>query len=90
MGIVKSKSISFWWPGIDNDVERFIKNCGICASQLPDPRKCELVPWKSSNRPSSRIHLDYAGPFKDFYFLILVDSYSNWIEVSKTLIVNSQ
>ena len=29
-----------------------------------------------------RIHIDYAGPYQDHYFLIIVDAKSKWIEVS--------
>ena len=28
-----------------------------------------------------RIHVDFAGPLEDFYYLIVVDSYSKWPEV---------
>ena len=29
----------------------------------------------------SRIHVDFAGPLEDFYYLIVEDSYSKWPEV---------
>lgn len=87
MGIVKTKSICrsyFWWPGIDREIENLIRNCSACNILQPDPRKAELIPWVNPNISWSRIHLDYAGPFHGFYFLIIVDAYSKWIEVFKT------
>lgn len=87
MGIVKTKAMCrsyFWWPGIDKDVESMIKSCKACNLLLPDPKMTELIPWKSAQAPWSRIHIDYAGPFKGFHFLVVVDSFSKWIEVGKT------
>lgn len=85
-GIVKSKSIArsyVWWPGIDEDISGMVKNCRSCISVLPNPEKAELIPWNCPGKPWSRIHIDFAGPFLNFYFLVVVDAYSKWIEVIK-------
>lgn len=85
-GVVKSKSIArsyVWWPGIDEDIANMIKNCRSCISVLPNPVKSELIPWKCPGKPWSRIHIDFAGPFLNYYFLVVVDAYSKWIEVIK-------
>ena len=37
--------------------------------------------WPKTEQPWSRIHVDFAGPLEDFYYLIVVDSYSKWPEV---------
>ncbi|GBP27290.1 Uncharacterized protein K02A2.6 [Eumeta japonica] len=34
--------------------------------------------------PWSRIHIDYAGPYLNNYFLIVVDAYTKWLEVVPT------
>lgn len=85
-GIVKTKSIArsyVWWPGIDDDISEMVKNCRSCISVLPNPEKAELIPWKCPGKPWSRIHIDFAGPFLNYYLLVVVDSYSKWIEVIK-------
>lgn len=87
MGIVKTKSICrshFWWPNLDNDIETLIKGCEQCCLSLPDPRKSDLIPWRSEEHPWKRIHLDYAGPINNVFLLIIVDAYSKWIEVFQT------
>lgn len=92
MGIVKTKSISrtHFWPNLDSDIEAMVKGCVQCCSMLPDPRKAELIPWRSEERPWSRIHLDFAGPIKNTYLLIIVDAYSKWIEVFRTKNTNGE
>ncbi|BES93435.1 Hypothetical Protein NTJ_06246 [Nesidiocoris tenuis] len=37
--------------------------------------------WQTPASPMERIHVDYAGPFKNHYFLIIVDAYSRWVDV---------
>ena len=38
-------------------------------------------PWPKTDQPWSRIHIDFAGPLEDHYYLIVVDRYSKWPEV---------
>ena len=45
-----------------------------------------MRPWEWPSQPWSRIHIDYAGPLQGKMFLVVVNAYSKWIEVS---IVNS-
>lgn len=40
-----------------------------------------LHQWELATRPWQRIHLDFAGPFQQSMFLIIVDAYSKWPEV---------
>ncbi|XP_064472917.1 uncharacterized protein K02A2.6-like [Ornithodoros turicata] len=40
-------------------------------------------PWMPPSRPWSRVHLDYAGPFYGRNFLVGVDTYSRWPEVTQ-------
>lgn len=87
MGIVKSKSIArsyVWWPGIDDDLEKFIKGCEACATVRPSPPKTELKPWENTGKAWSRLHIDYAGPINGNHFLIIMDSFSKWIEIFQT------
>lgn len=91
-GIVKTKSLArsfMWWPGIDADIERMIKGCSSCLSVRPDPQKASLIPWQVPERVWSRVHIDFAGPLKKNYFLIITDAYSKWPEVFKTKEITS-
>lgn len=45
------------------------------------PPKALLHPWEWPERPWSRLHADFAGPFMGHYFLLVVDAYSKWLEV---------
>lgn len=40
-----------------------------------------MMPWPFPEKPWSRLHIDFAGPMKNRYLLIVVDAYSKWIEV---------
>ena len=40
-----------------------------------------LYPWSWPTRPWERIHIDFAGPFMNKSFFIVVDAYLKWAEV---------
>ena len=69
-----------YWTGIDEDIEQVVRNCNTCA-QVFDPCKGTVNPWVWPSRPGQRIHADFAGPFQNNMFLIVVDACSKWIEV---------
>ena len=83
-GVVRMKSIArshMWWPGIDKQLEELVKSCDRCQSVKSSPAPAPLHPWIWPSRPWQRIHIDYAGPFKQKMFLIVVDAHSKWPEV---------
>ena len=47
-----------------------------------NPKKAPLQTWEYPTRRWERIHVDFAGPFLGKMFLIAVDAYSKWCEVS--------
>ena len=69
-----------YWPSMDQDITNMVKTCKGCALAAKAPPIIHK-PWPKSEQPWSRIHIDYAGPLEDFYYLIMVDSYSKWPEV---------
>jgi hypothetical protein len=71
-----------WWPKLDSDIERLTKSCDTCVSFQKAPPKAPLYQWDWPQKPWSRIHIDFAGPFLGKMFLITVDSHSKWIDVS--------
>lgn len=79
--LARSKVI---WPTMNSEIERKVKSCTICAESVKAPIKCTLKSWPIAEKPWSRIHADYAGPVNGVYYLVIVDSYSNWPEIFKT------
>jgi hypothetical protein len=70
-----------WWPGLDKELEAIVRSCPTCLESRHMPRRAELHPWEWPSQPWHRIHVDYAGPVKNKYFLIVVDAHSKWVEI---------
>ena len=82
-GINRMKSLMrsyVYWPKMDNDNRDMIEKCKGCALVAKAPL-ITFKPWSKTEQPWSRIHVDFAGPLEDFYYLNVVDSYSKWPEV---------
>ena len=45
------------------------------------PASAPVHSWERTNNPWERLHIDYLGPFMGKMFLVIVDSYSKWVEV---------
>ncbi|KAL3205994.1 hypothetical protein MRX96_040441 [Rhipicephalus microplus] len=56
----------------------------------PEMPRAPVHPWEASRNPWSCLHMDFAGPFQGQTFLIVVDSYSKWLEVIPTSSMTSQ
>ncbi|XP_050709686.1 uncharacterized protein K02A2.6-like [Eriocheir sinensis] len=83
-GIVRAKAVArsyMWWPGVDKDIETYIKQCTSCAIHQNDPKPARFHPWEYPRYPWQRLHIDYAGPFLGHSYLIVVDAYSKWPEI---------
>ncbi|UYV77576.1 K02A2.6-like [Cordylochernes scorpioides] len=72
---------SIWWPGMDSSIEIITKNCRTCLSNegLPHQR---TESWPKYAGPWRRVHMDYFN-FKNRLFLLAVDSFTSWVEVSE-------
>ena len=70
-----------YWPDMDKDIENMVKSCKSCVSVTKAP-PIKFNPWPKTDKPSSRLHIDYAGPIKGTYFVI-VDSFTKYPEVCK-------
>jgi transposase InsO family protein/predicted aspartyl protease len=84
LGMARMKSMArmlFFWPGLDQDIEDLARRCDVCAAAGPEIQKVPLRQWESSTTPWQRLHIDFAGPFQNAMWLIVVDSYSCWPEV---------
>lgn len=92
-GMARTKLLArskVYWPGIDDDIERTIKGCGVCAVNSKTPSKCTLRSWPIPRAPWSRIHLDFAGPVNGLYYLVIVDALSNWPEIFKMTTITTE
>ena len=84
-GMVNMKSIArnyVWWPKIDKDIEATVRNCQPCQVNQKKPQVSIPHPWVKPNEPWVRIHIDYCDLFGHMW-LIIVCSYSKWVEVIK-------
>ena len=66
---------------MDQEIVKKVKGCDKCQSNQSAPTEAPLHPWEWPGLPWSRIHTDYAGPYKGEMFLVVVDAYSKWLEV---------
>lgn len=83
-GLSKMKAVArshVWWPSLDNDIAITIQRCRICQEHQRVSRPVPVMPWPFPEKPWSRLHVDYAGPYRNTYFFIAVDAFSKWIEV---------
>ncbi|XP_053395713.1 uncharacterized protein K02A2.6-like [Mercenaria mercenaria] len=83
-GIVKMKSLArmhMWRLNVDTDIECKVKNCVPCQQNRSPMAKTPPNPWRCPGKPWQRIHIDYAGPFMNKMYLIVVDAHSKWLEV---------
>ncbi|KAK3908155.1 hypothetical protein KUF71_018668 [Frankliniella fusca] len=87
MGIVRTKALArvlFWWPGLSTRIEHMVGTCSSCQATRPKAPHLPVSPWPRADAPWSRLHIDYAGPFRGRYFLVLVDAYSGWCDAFAT------
>lgn len=84
MGIAKMKALArghVWWSGLDKDLEALARSCRACLAVKQAPANAPLHPWVWPSQPWQRIHVDFAGPFMEKSFFIVVDAHSKWAEV---------
>ena len=69
-----------YWPKMNLDISNTVDACKGYALAAKAP-PITYKPWPKTDQPWSRIHVDFAGPIEDIYYLIVVDSYTKWPEV---------
>lgn len=85
-GMVRMKQLArshVWWPQIDKDLEEAARSCEGCREKRADPRPTTLHPWAYAEGPWQRVHADFAGPVNGTYYLVVVDSFTKWMEISE-------
>ena len=82
-GISRMKSLSrihIWFPNIDHEIQNIVKPCQSCEKVSHEPNKSQPHPWDWPAHPMDQVHIDYFEYNKN-NFLIMVDSYSKWLDV---------
>jgi hypothetical protein len=74
---------------MDTALEDVSNHCNTCLENRAKPPRTELHPWEWPQVPWSRIHIDYAGPLNNYFFLIIIDATSKWVEIFKTKSITS-
>ena len=69
---------------MDGDILKKVNACTSCQANQNNPRKSPIHPWEWTSKPWVRLHIDHAGPYLNKMFLIVIDSYSKWMEVVPT------
>ncbi|XP_011686369.1 PREDICTED: uncharacterized protein K02A2.6-like [Wasmannia auropunctata] len=72
----------FYWPAMHDDIEAFVKNCNHCSQTAATPPKEPLHPRSDSKKSWTQIHIDFAGPIHNQWILIVVDSYSKFVDAA--------
>nr|XP_037285009.1 uncharacterized protein K02A2.6-like [Rhipicephalus microplus] len=83
-GVEKTKIVArshVWWPGLNQDIARMVQSCQACQENQRASRHVKITPWPFPEKPWSRLPVDFGGPFKGHYFLVVVDTFSKWVEV---------
>ncbi|XP_039749900.1 uncharacterized protein K02A2.6-like [Pararge aegeria] len=84
IGVVKMKQLArnyLWWSGLDADIERVCRECTACAALRAQPPPAPLHSWEWPVEPWSRLNVDFLGPFRNKYYLVILDAHSKWLEV---------
>lgn len=79
-GIVRAKQLArryCIWQGIDQDIEKMLKACAACAKNSKLTNRA-YTSWPLTSFPFEHVHVEFCGPFKDYVWLILMDSYSKF------------
>lgn len=72
--------LTLYWPGIDRDIENFVRDCRHCQDCLPSQGKEPLISKPLPQRSFQQIAADirsYAGQ----QYLIIVDCNTDWPDI---------
>lgn len=69
-----------WWPGMDSEVESYIRRCQTCAEKPKSNVERKLHNWESATKAYERVHMDWASVPNVGQILILVDAMTGWPE----------
>lgn len=65
---------------MDAQIEQLAKSCHACQRIQSKPARVPTHPWLPARDRWEGIHKDFAGPFMDRMYLVVVGAYSKWPE----------
>lgn len=83
----RAREVMFW-PGLCEDVERTVRRCTACALHAPRPRRQPLLQHEVPTLPWHKLASDIFV-YKKKYYIILVDYFSNYVEVGQLASITS-
>jgi hypothetical protein len=68
-----------------------VKSCTGCQTTQHAPTLEPLHPWEWPETPWQRVHIDFAGPFINRMFFVMMDAHSKWhfVCLIPLLLINS-
>ena len=80
--------LGYWWPGITNDVDKYIERCMVCQvskAKVPAPAPLKNMPIPEG--PNHRLHVDLMGPLRtsengNKYVMVMTDAFTKWVELA--------
>jgi transposase InsO family protein len=85
LGITRTKQLArdtVYWPSMNSDIEEYISRCETCLQHRNNQPKEPMIPHQLPMTPWSKVGTDLFE-FQGKSYLILVDYYSNFIEVEE-------
>ncbi|XP_014677616.1 PREDICTED: uncharacterized protein K02A2.6-like [Priapulus caudatus] len=75
----------FTWPGIRQDVLRWVRECDLCSRRKPGHRRNAPLCQRISTAPWERMAIDFMGPLPETssgikYILVACDYFTKWTE----------
>ena len=70
-----------FWPGINADMSDIVSQCSACVENQAYQKKELLIFHEISTDPWMKVGMDFSS-FRSKSYLVIVDYYSNFIEVS--------
>jgi hypothetical protein len=90
-GVLKTKErilSCYYWNGMDQDINQFIKNCHKCQIRRPQSNHSPalLTPLPQGTEPNQRVHADLFGPLRASdnrkkYILCMTDAFTKYVEL---------
>lgn len=71
-----------YWPNMSRDIEQYVRRCAVCQECSNAPPKEPMIPIKIPSLPWKKIGSDLFE-YQRKYFLLIVDYYSNYVEVAE-------
>lgn len=77
---------NYYWPGMDNDVRNYVRNCEVCKSVKPTnvTQRAPMGKFREARQPWHIIYADFIGPLPKSkqghcHILTVVDSLSKFV-----------